>query len=64
MTTNLQLDNQAISDQSEPAANNISLTFSSGIADVDIGYANAGNILAVNFKHDDVPYDGLSLIHI
>ena len=58
VTTNLQLDNQSIGNQSEPTTNNISLTFNNGIADVDIGYANAGNILGVNFKHDDAPYDG------
>ena len=58
VTTDLLLDSQAISDQSEPAANNLTLTFNSGIADVDIGYPNAGNVLGINFKHDDAPYDG------
>ena len=57
VSTNMSLENQAINSQSEPSTNNLSLTFNSGIADVDIAYANAGDVLGINFKYDDSPYD-------
>jgi MSHA biogenesis protein MshQ len=58
VTTDLSFASQAIGDQAEPASNNVNLSFSNGIANVPIAYANAGQILAVNVKHDDSPYDG------
>ncbi len=57
ISTDLSIAGQSISDQSEPAANNVDLTFASGIANVPLAYANAGQILAVNIKHDEAPYD-------
>ncbi len=57
VSTNLSMANQLINDQTEPAANNINLTFNNGVATIPLGYANAGQILAVNVKHDDAPYD-------
>jgi MSHA biogenesis protein MshQ len=58
VTTDLSFASQTIGDQVEPASNNVNLSFSNGIANVPIAYANAGQILAVNVKHDDSPYDG------
>jgi MSHA biogenesis protein MshQ len=57
VTTDLSVEGQLISDQMEPTANNINLTFNSGVADIPLAYANAGQILSVNIKHDDAPYD-------
>lgn len=57
VSTNLSIANQLIGDQSEPATSNVDLTFTSGVADVPLAYANAGQILAVNIKHDEAPYD-------
>jgi MSHA biogenesis protein MshQ len=58
VTTDLSIASQLISAQAEPAANNVDLTFNNGVANIAIAYANAGQILGVNFKHDDAPYDG------
>lgn len=60
VTTDLSIASQLISAQAEPAANNVDLTFNNGVANIAIAYANAGQILGVNFKHDDAPYDGLT----
>lgn len=57
VSTNLSISNQLISDQIEPTASNVGLTFTSGVAEVSLAYANAGQILAVNIKHDEAPYD-------
>jgi MSHA biogenesis protein MshQ len=58
VTTDLLIDSQSVNAQYEPAANNVDITFNSGVADIAIAYANAGQILGVNFKYDDAPYDG------
>jgi MSHA biogenesis protein MshQ len=60
VTTDLSIASQLINAQAEPAANNVDLTFNNGVANIAIAYANAGQILGVNFKHDDAPYDGLT----
>ncbi len=57
VSTSLSIASQAVSDSSEPPANNINLTFANGVASIPLEYPNAGQILAVNFKHDDAPYD-------
>jgi MSHA biogenesis protein MshQ len=58
VTTDLLIENQPVNAQTEPAANNVDITFNNGVADIDIAYANAGQILGVSFKYDDAPYDG------
>lgn len=58
VSTNLLIQSQSINTQAEPTANNINLTFNNGIANFPIAYANSGQILGINFKHDDDPYDG------
>jgi MSHA biogenesis protein MshQ len=58
VTTSLSIASQLINDQVEPAANNVNVTFTNGIATVPLAYANAGQVLSVNIKHDDPPYDG------
>lgn len=39
-----------------PSANNLTLTFNSGVADISVGYANSAQIQALHFLHDDAPY--------
>jgi MSHA biogenesis protein MshQ len=57
VSTSLSVASQSITDQSEPAVNNVNLTFTNGVATYPLEYTNAGQILSVNFKHDDAPYD-------
>jgi len=57
VTTDLSIVNQLISDQIEPAANNLNLNFINGVASIPLAYENTGQILSVNFKYDDAPYD-------
>ncbi|MEH6448594.1 MAG: LamG domain-containing protein [Oleispira sp.] len=58
VTTGLSFASQLITDETEPTLNNVNVTFTNGVANVAIAYGNAGQILAVNVKHDDSPYDG------
>lgn len=46
-----QGDNNAV-----PSANNLTLTFNSGVADISVAYANSAQIQALHFLHDDSPY--------
>lgn len=57
VTTSFSIASQAINDQSEPAENNINLAFNNGIASIPLAYENSGQVLGINFKHDDAPYD-------
>lgn len=59
VTTPMLLAGQSINAQTEPASSNITnLNFVNGVASVGVAYANAGQIKAINFQHDDAPYDG------
>lgn len=43
---------------SQPASNNVSANFSSGVASVSLGYLDVGEVLGLQIRHDDAPYDG------
>ncbi|MCP5162537.1 MAG: hypothetical protein H6999_02390 [Hahellaceae bacterium] len=58
----LSLNGSLLGDQSLPAADNLSLTFNSGVSTLTVGYdAHVGQILGINFIHDASPYDGVVL---
>jgi|GEM_PF-1936080 len=44
--------------ENQPAANNASATFNSGVGSLAIGYLDVGEVLGINVLHDDAPYDG------
>ncbi len=56
--TAMTIDGTAVSAQSVPAANNLSLAFNSGIATAAVAYPDSGEVLNVNFLHNDAPFDG------
>lgn len=58
VSTGLSIEGQNITDQVEPSSDNINLTFNNGIATASLAYLNAGQILGVQFKHKEFPYDG------
>lgn len=55
----ITLAGSAISVHAEPGSSNLTLDFSAGgTATVSLAYANVGEVLDLNFRHDTAPYDG------
>mgnify|MGYP000736398550 CR=1 FL=1 len=54
VNTPIGLNNTNVSDNSSPTATNFVLGFNSGEATVDITHLDAGEILGINFTHDDL----------
>ncbi|WP_028293353.1 LamG domain-containing protein [Oceanobacter kriegii] len=58
VSTPLVLNGTAILDQARPDNNNFNLTFTDGVADINVAYANAAELQAIHLVHDDAPYSG------
>ena len=58
INTALQVGNTLINDQADTVEDNVTATFTNGVATVPLSYGNAGNVLGVNFRHNSAPYDG------
>lgn len=57
--TGLGLAGTVITNTTQPAANNLlSLGFSSGVANFNVTHLDVGEILGIDFLHDEAPYDG------
>ncbi len=60
VTSTMTMNGVPIDATSLPLNNNLDLNFEDGSATVEIGYLNAGEILSVNVKHDEPPYNETS----
>lgn len=58
VSTAINVDGTPVITQTSSANNNLQLTFNNGESQFNLGYANSARILALNFRHDDTPYDG------
>ncbi|GAA3955740.1 LamG domain-containing protein [Allohahella marinimesophila] len=54
----LLVNGTAVDADTLASADNITLEFVAGVASSSLGYADAGQLLALNFLHDTAPYDG------
>ncbi|WP_221800031.1 LamG domain-containing protein [Oceanobacter mangrovi] len=61
-STSLVVNGTAISDQSKPTANNLTVKFDSGEADLTLAYGNAAQIETINFVFDQAAYASLPLV--
>jgi MSHA biogenesis protein MshQ len=59
VTTPLSVNGVAITAQSQPASENLDLSFVAGQADLTLSYHNAAEVLGLNFLYDSSPYDGV-----
>ena len=57
VTHDLVVDGNPINAQDDSADNNLTLNFSNGTSNFNIGYPNSANILDLNFRYDSAPYD-------
>ncbi|WP_157496703.1 DUF6701 domain-containing protein [Hahella ganghwensis] len=58
VSTSMVIGGNSISAQDKPSADGLTLDFNSGVATASLAYADSGEILGVNFIHDEAPYDG------
>jgi MSHA biogenesis protein MshQ len=59
VSTPLSINGVAITAQSQPASQNLDLSFVAGKADLTLAYSNAAAVLGLNFLYDSSPYDGV-----
>lgn len=51
------LDGSAVA-ENKPSSSNMNIDFNAGVATVEVAYEDVGEVMRVNFEHDDPPYDG------
>lgn len=44
--------------ETQPASSNVTANFSAGVASLNVGYLDAGQVLGLNVRHDSAPYNG------
>lgn len=55
------LVNGATIAETQPASNNVTgVNFNAGVATLSLGYQDVGEVIQLNVRHDDAPYDGSS----
>ncbi|MCG8672038.1 MAG: LamG domain-containing protein [Pseudomonadales bacterium] len=48
----------SVTNSSDPNSDNVTLSFTNGVASFNLAYEDVGSILSLNFEHDDAPYSG------
>lgn len=59
VSTPLGVNGVAITAQSQPASENLDLSFVAGKADLTLAYNNAAEVLGLNFLYNSSPHDGV-----